>query len=329
MAVSWSDLADSGGSRANVPVITEISAPAFVDLWPKVVPLLRARLRRRGVPVSSIDDVLQETALAAWRGGRPFEDEGHLLAWATTVSRRLAVGDYRRRGRLTDAAAPDDIVEDVEAQALARVDLERAVAGIAALDPQEQLDLVAGGATDRKEAVRLNVRRHRARKKLLLLMGGLGSGIGFVLRRLRDLGPVSPPMAAVSAVVAVLGLVAADVGPWSAGPPPPRGEVRLETTPATSAPASPVEAPRAAEPEAATAGAVLTERPSPTPPRVAGGGPAIAVDPPVDAVDDGRLEARPRAEEEPPLCLKAGTPTSTCVTAPFPQTPLDDLTLTE
>lgn len=326
MAVSWSEWTDAQGTRADPSLITEISTGSFADLWPRVVPVLRARLRRRGVPASCLDDVLQETALAAWRGGVAFHDEAHLLAWATTVSRRLAIGDYRRRRRLESGEPLETIVDDLEAQALARLDLGRVLTAIGDLSPQERIDLVATAPTqvDRKEAVRVNVRRHRARQKLLLLVGGLGSALGLVVRRLRLVAPA--PVAVLSAVVAVLGFVAGGITPGG-GHEPLRPEVEVHLTTPVAPPAAvnePVAPAAAAGPTAAVDG---PPRRAPAPAIGPSGGAGVIVDPPGGLVEEGRLVARPRAEDEPTLCAQVlGEPVG-CATVPFPTTPLDDVTV--
>ncbi len=88
---SWSDddlmLAIASGDELALRVLYERHAR-----W------IATRLRR-SLPVSAVEDVLQETFLAAWRGAARFQRTGEVGAWLWGISRRQAALWGRSHGR--------------------------------------------------------------------------------------------------------------------------------------------------------------------------------------------------------------------------------------
>lgn len=109
---------------------------ALRELFTRHAPMLATRLRVL-LPASDVEDVLQETFLAAWRGAARYQPVRPESAWLWGIARRQAALLLRRRGPaamplpLSEPALADDAVAD----AVSRVDLERA---LAALAPAEQ-----------------------------------------------------------------------------------------------------------------------------------------------------------------------------------------------
>ena len=78
---------------------------ALRELFSRHAPWLAARLR--GVlPPSDVEDVLQETFLAAWKGAGSYRPEEKAGGWLWGIARRQAALLLRRRGPVT-AALPD------------------------------------------------------------------------------------------------------------------------------------------------------------------------------------------------------------------------------
>ena len=81
---------------------------ALRELFFRHAPWLAARLRTV-LPAADVEDVLQETFLAAWRGARGYRPQGSAGGWLWGIGRRQAALWLRRRGRptlpLTDAVA--------------------------------------------------------------------------------------------------------------------------------------------------------------------------------------------------------------------------------
>jgi RNA polymerase sigma-70 factor, ECF subfamily len=112
---------------------------ALRELFTRHAPWLAARLRTV-LPPPDVEDVLQETFLAVWKGARNYTPQGAAGGWLWAIARRQAALLLRHRGpgtvalpgevgRLAGVGAGDDPAE----AALARADLE--AAAIAALGP--------------------------------------------------------------------------------------------------------------------------------------------------------------------------------------------------
>lgn len=124
---SWSDddlmLAIAGGDERALRVLYERHAR-----W------IAVRLRR-SLPVSAVEDVLQETFLAAWRGAARFQRTGEVGAWLWGISRRQAALWGRSHGRpdleLDEGsvlAQPAGASDDPAQVAIRRVQLQQAFA---------------------------------------------------------------------------------------------------------------------------------------------------------------------------------------------------------
>ncbi len=70
---------------------------ALRELFSRHAPWLAARMRPL-VPAADVEDVLQETFLAAWRGARGYRPEGAAGGWLWGIARRQAALVLRRRG---------------------------------------------------------------------------------------------------------------------------------------------------------------------------------------------------------------------------------------
>jgi RNA polymerase sigma-70 factor, ECF subfamily len=114
---------------------------ALRELFGRHAPWLAARLRSL-LPAADVEDVLQETFLAAWRGAGGYRPQGACGGWLWGIARRQAALLLRRRGpaeqagsalaaQLASGAAvgPPEAPDPAET-ALARADLEDAVAAL-------------------------------------------------------------------------------------------------------------------------------------------------------------------------------------------------------
>jgi hypothetical protein len=204
-------------------VITAAPVPGgvpaeFEDVWPLVERRLRALLYRRGLDQASSDDVVQEVALRVLAHGVTYESSEDLLRWAAPVACRLHVDLLRHRARITDAdEAPEHPArDDVAGEVADRLELQRAFRAIATLRPADRdaiIDAVAAEPPvprDRQEAVRLAVRRHRARSRLAVVLeqlagwiAGLAGGWRVLAARRRStaLAALVPAAAAIPLMV--------------------------------------------------------------------------------------------------------------------------------
>ena len=107
---------------------------ALRELFSRHAPWLAARLR--GVlPAAEVEDVLQETFLAVWRGAGGYRPEGSAGGWIWGIARRQAALWLRRRGPAelplpgppaADVRRPSDPAE----VALSRAELDSAVSAL-------------------------------------------------------------------------------------------------------------------------------------------------------------------------------------------------------
>ena len=171
---------------------------ALRELFTRHAPILAARLRAL-LPPSDVEDVLQETFLAAWTGARRYQPQDAAGAskaggWLWGIARRQALLLIRRRGPahaslpdaltlgtigVPDRRAPGDLAETVATQA-------RLASAVSTLSPAEHEVWHLVYVEDRPlaEVAKLTgvpegtvkSRAHRARRLLraALLGGGLG-----------------------------------------------------------------------------------------------------------------------------------------------------------
>src|SRR6476660_7840469 len=107
---------------------------ALRELFGRHAPWLAVRLRAV-LPAADVEDVLQETFLAAWRGARGYRPQGACGGWLWGIARRQAALLLRRRGPadqavtvlLAELAAGPGAPDPAETAQL-RADLEVAVA---------------------------------------------------------------------------------------------------------------------------------------------------------------------------------------------------------
>lgn len=97
---------------------------ALRELFSRHAPWLAARLRTV-LPAADVEDVLQETFLAVWRGAGGYRSQGAAGGWLWVIARRQAGQWLRHRGRdgnvlaaleAADVPAPADPAETVAAR---------------------------------------------------------------------------------------------------------------------------------------------------------------------------------------------------------------------
>jgi RNA polymerase sigma-70 factor (ECF subfamily) len=107
---------------------------ALRELFSRHAPWLAARLRAV-LPAADVEDVLQETFLAVWRGAGSYRPEGAGGGWLWGIARRRAALWLRHRGPASlvlpaGLAADGQFAADPAEAALSRADLEDAVASL-------------------------------------------------------------------------------------------------------------------------------------------------------------------------------------------------------
>jgi RNA polymerase sigma-70 factor, ECF subfamily len=159
---------------------------ALRELFSRHAPWLAARLRVV-LPAAEVEDVLQETFLAVWRGAGRYRPSGAAGGWLWGIARRQAALLLRRRGPAA-AMLPQEVTAgarqaaDPAEVALARADLATAVAELGPPGAPEREVWRLLYVEDRpvaEVAALLGVppgtvksRAHRARRLLRAALGG-------------------------------------------------------------------------------------------------------------------------------------------------------------
>jgi RNA polymerase sigma-70 factor (ECF subfamily) len=109
---------------------------ALRELFDRHSPWLAARLRA-SLPAEAVEDVLQETFIAVWRGANRYQSRGEVGAWMWGIARKQAAMWLRKRGR-PEVSLDPQAGEDPATTATRTVDLEGALATVG----PEQRELV-------------------------------------------------------------------------------------------------------------------------------------------------------------------------------------------
>ncbi|MEV5986066.1 RNA polymerase sigma factor [Streptomyces sp. NPDC052051] len=154
---------------------------AFEELYRRYAPWLTARLRGRCADPGLVDDVVQETFLAVWRGSARYREDGDVAGWLWRVGARRLVDALRgdgARGRLRQALARlrHRHEDSAEERVLAGVQHGDLAGALIRLSPELRAVLqatVVDGLTTKEAAVVLGIppgtvktRAQRARRRL-------------------------------------------------------------------------------------------------------------------------------------------------------------------
>lgn len=161
--------------------VTDGDRRAFEELYRRYAAWLVLRLRGRCADTALVDDVVQETFLAVWRGTARHRGEGDVAGWLWRIGSRRLVDALRgdgARGRLRQALARLRGRQEpsAEEQVLAGVEHGDLAGSLARLSPELRAVLqatVIDGLTTREAAVLLGIpqgtvktRAMRARRQL-------------------------------------------------------------------------------------------------------------------------------------------------------------------
>src|SRR5437773_1046450 len=164
-------------SRHEAPVITG----DFGSVWPRVFSETVAWLRGKGFDRHTAEDAAQEAGTRAFDREIPFSSAEDLTPWIRVVARRLARDANRRSARIDDDSADPVEHEDVANVVEWRLALAAAAEAFVRLSQTDQEAIIEGVVgeqqPDRRQAVRLAVRRHRARNRLLALLEAIAGSL--------------------------------------------------------------------------------------------------------------------------------------------------------
>jgi RNA polymerase sigma-70 factor (ECF subfamily) len=114
--------------------IAQGDEPALRALYDRHKIWLARRLRAR-MPADAVEDVLQETFFAVWRGASRYQSSGDVAAWIWGIARRQAALWARNHGRhhlaLEFLTAETPVASENTARtAITRVDVQQALAAL-------------------------------------------------------------------------------------------------------------------------------------------------------------------------------------------------------
>jgi RNA polymerase sigma-70 factor (ECF subfamily) len=146
-----------------VALMTQGDQESLHELYRRHAPWLALRLARRCNDRDLVDDALQDTFMAAWKGAARWRADGHPEAWLWGIAIRRLISRMRARGhrplQLTeeDLTAAMGSAPSVEEQVLVAVEFGDLAGALSRLSPEMravvQARLLDGLST--KEAARL------------------------------------------------------------------------------------------------------------------------------------------------------------------------------
>jgi RNA polymerase sigma-70 factor (ECF subfamily) len=149
---------------------------ALRELFTRHAPWLAARLRS-ALPPPDVEDVLQETFLAVWKGAGGYRPQGTPRAWIWVIARNQAALLLRKRGPIT--APFEEILQagaDPAEAAAVRADIAAALSGpegdVLRLMYVEDRPVAEVAALLGVPAGTVKSRAHRARRLLRAALGG-------------------------------------------------------------------------------------------------------------------------------------------------------------
>ena len=197
------DVMSESAHASPVPKTAEtvLYSDAMTEVWPEVSRRLRAFLASRGANRQAVEDITQEVGLRALAKQVPFEDAADLCRWAVTVARNLHVDLTRRPGELTDASELDMAsTEDVAHRVECRIRLNKVLVALRQLSAHDRTAILTSlnTAEHRERSLgRDRVALHRARRRLLELVGSAWGAVGVIFGLGRGRGSKMLPQATV------------------------------------------------------------------------------------------------------------------------------------
>src|SRR5215207_5851227 len=106
-----------------VRAVAEGDRRALEELYARHAPWLVLRLTRRCNDRHLVDEAVQDTFVAVWRGARRWDGRGEVAAWMWGIGIRRLLDAFRRRGVVRQALSePSEISISAEEQVLLGVE---------------------------------------------------------------------------------------------------------------------------------------------------------------------------------------------------------------
>ena len=113
---------------------------ALRELYDRHAPWIASRLRRRCADIDIVDEAVQDTFVAAWKGAGRWDGRGEPAAWLWGIAIRRLIGVLRTRRRWEPAVrrveSGEDVVIAAEDQLLLGVELGDLAGALGQLSPE-------------------------------------------------------------------------------------------------------------------------------------------------------------------------------------------------
>lgn len=130
-------LMDQESDAELLRAVAEQDREALATLYRRHAPWLLLRLGRRCADPSIVDETVQDTFLAVWRGAARYSGDGEVAAWMWGIAVRRLVDQIRRRPAPTvELREPRESVRSVEEQVLIGVEYGDLAGALNRLSPE-------------------------------------------------------------------------------------------------------------------------------------------------------------------------------------------------
>ena len=117
------------GDEHLIEAVAAGDGKALRELFDRHAPWVAARLRR-SMPAQGVEDALQETFIAVWRGAKGYRADAAPGAWIWGIARRQSALWARKNGRPEPILEQAQQTEDPAVAAAGSVDISRALEGL-------------------------------------------------------------------------------------------------------------------------------------------------------------------------------------------------------
>jgi RNA polymerase sigma-70 factor (ECF subfamily) len=129
------------GDAALVRAVADGDRGALRELHERHAPWIAARLRRRCADDDTVEEAVQDTFVAVWRGARTWDGRGEPAAWMWGIAIRRLIGILRTKRRwvpvrMLAAEAGAEIIVVVEDQVLVGIEHGDLAGALHALSPE-------------------------------------------------------------------------------------------------------------------------------------------------------------------------------------------------
>ena len=165
-------MSDERTDRELVALVADGSSVALEALYRRHAGWLTIRLGRRCADPSLVDEVLQDTFVAVWKGARRFSGRGEPAAWLWGIAIRRLIDAFRRRPAATYLIEERDLgwVESAEDRVLLGVEHGDLAGALDRLSPELRAVVqatVLDGLTTREAAHLLGLRPGTVKTRMM------------------------------------------------------------------------------------------------------------------------------------------------------------------